>query len=277
MKTMRFITLLAAALVMGPFDAPVQAGSKDTRIETLLMAAMAMGSLDKPLQTENMDRRIESSARQSYVFKTYLQDDDIVIESKEGNVTLTGSVAANFHKSLAQETVAGLPGVKNVDNRLEVKGAAPLANSDAWLRDKVKMTLLFHRSVRAGTTEVDVKDGIVTLRGDAASQAQRELTTEYAKDVEGVKGVSNQMTVTEPAKKARTVGEKIDDASITAQVKITLLSHHSTSALNTKVETNRGAVTLYGKANNAAELSLATKLASDVHGVKSVTNRMAIK
>ena len=244
---------------------------------TLMVAALAMGSLDKPVQAENMDVRIESSARQSYVFKTYLQGDDIKIESKDGAVTLTGIVSENFHKSLAQETVAGLPGVKGVDNRLEVKGAAPTANSDAWLRDKVKITLLFHRSVRAGTTEVDVKDGIVTLRGEAASLAQKELTAEYAKDVEGVKGVQNEMSVAKTPKKERTVGEKIDDASITAQVKITLLSHHSTSAMNAKVETKRGAVTLYGKANNAAELSLATKLASDVTGVKSVTNRMTSK
>jgi len=46
-------------------------------------------------------------------------------------------------------------------------------------------------SFSAGKTEVDVKYFIVTLRGDAASQAQRELTTEYAKDVEGVKDVNN--------------------------------------------------------------------------------------
>ena len=123
------------------------------------------------------------------------KDDDIKIQSKDGAVTLTGIVSEDSHKSLAQETVAGLPGVKSVDNRLEVKGAPPTANSDAWLRDKVKITLLFHRSVSAVKTEVDVKDGIVTLRGDAASQAQKELTTEYAKDVEGVKDVNNEMTV----------------------------------------------------------------------------------
>jgi osmotically-inducible protein OsmY len=141
----------------------------------------------------------------------------------------------------------------------------------------VKTTLLFHRSVSAGTTEVDVKDGIVTLRGDAASQAQKELTTEYAKDVEGVKDVNNEMTVTKRSKKKQTVGERIDDASITALVKMTLLSHRSTSALNTKVETKRGVVTLYGKASNAAELTLATKLANDVKGVKGVENRMAVE
>lgn len=243
----------------------------------MLVAAVALLVLNTPVQAENMDSRIESSARQSYVFKTYLQNDDIKIESKNGAVTLTGMVAENFHKSLAQETVAGLPGVKSVDNRLEVKGAFPTANSDAWLREKVRVTLLFHRSVSAGTTEVDVKDGIVTLRGEAATQAQKELTTEYAKDVEGVKVVNNEMSVANTPKKERTVGEKIDDASITAQVKMTLLSHHSTSAINTKVETKHGKVTLYGKARSAAEMNLATKLAGDVNGVTAVKNRMVIE
>jgi len=75
---------------------------------------------------------------------------------------------------------------------------------------------------------------------------------------------------------ARVVG-KIDDASITAQVKMTLLFHRSTSALNTKVETNDGVITMSGKARNAAEKDLVTKLVNDVNGVKSVNNRMTIE
>ncbi|MEN6318188.1 MAG: BON domain-containing protein [Syntrophaceae bacterium] len=247
------------------------------RMVIMMVAAIALLMTSVAVCASEMDDRIESSAKQSYVFKTFLQGDDIKIQSRDGAVILTGIVADNFNKSLAQETVAGLPGVKGVDNRLEIKGAPPTANSDAWLRDKVKVTLLFHRSVSSGTTEVDVKDGIVTLRGNAASQAQKELTSEYAKDVEGVKDVNNEMTVIKTSKKSRTVGEKIDDASITAQVKMTLLYHRSTSALNTKVETKRGVVTLYGKAGNASELDLATKLANDVNGVKGVKNRMAIE
>lgn len=243
----------------------------------ILAVAMAMLSLSMPVHAGNMDSRIESSAKQSYVFKTYLRDADVKIESKDGAVTLTGVVSDNFLKSLAEETVAGLPSVKSVDNRLEVKGASPTADSDAWLRDKVKITLLFHRSVSATTTEVDVKDGFVTLRGDAASQAQKELTAEYVKDVEGVLGLTNEIIVAKSLKKTQTVGEKIDDASITAQVKMTLLYHRSTSAINTKVETKRGMVTLYGKASNEAELNLVTKLAYDVKGVNGVKNRMTIE
>ncbi len=221
------------------------------------------------------DDRIESSAKQSYVFKNYLKGDDIKIQSRDGAVTLTGNVSEESHKSLAKETVAGLPGVKSVDNKLEVKGERPAENSDAWLSTKVKTMLLFHRNVSA-MTEVNTKDGIVTLRGDAANQAQKDLTTEYAKDVDGVKDVKNEMVISGSSKKTQTVGDKIDDASITALVKMTLLYHRSTSALNTSVTTKNGVVTLGGKAGNAAEKDLATKLASDVNGVNSVKNRMTI-
>jgi len=244
----------------------------------LMVAAVALLAISMPVYASNMDDRIESSAKNSYVYKTYLKGDSIKIQSKDGVVTLTGSVSEESHKSLAQETVADLPGVKSVDNRLEVKGERPAENSDTWVHMKVKTALLYHRSVSGFKTEIDVKDGIVTLRGEASSQAQKDLTTEYAKDVEGVKGVKNEMTVAKTSgKPAKTESEKVDDASITAQVKMTLLSHRSTSALNTKVKTKDGVVTLSGKAKNAAEKELATKFANDVKGVKSVKNHMTIE
>lgn len=243
----------------------------------MMVAAVVLLVISVPVHASTMDDRIQASAEKSYVFKTYLKGDDIKIQSKDGVVSLTGTVSEESHKSLAQETVAGLPGVKSVDNRLEVKGEHPAEKSDAWISTKVKTTLLFHRSVSA-MTEVNTKDGIVTLKGDADNQAQKDLTTEYAKDVDGVKEVKNEMTVSKTLKKTHdTTGEKIDDASITAQVKMSLLSHRSTSAVNTKVETKHGVVTLSGKAGNAAEKDLVSKLVNDVKGVKSVKNQMTIE
>jgi osmotically-inducible protein OsmY len=246
------------------------------RLVVMMMVVAVMLMLNMPVQASQMDNRIESSAKNSYVFKTYLKGDDIKVQSEDGAVCLTGTVSEESHKSLAQETVADLPGVKSVDNKLEVKGESPAPMSDAWITAKVKTIFLFHKNVSA-MTEVSTKDGIVTLRGKANNEAQKDLTTEYAKDVEGVKGVNNEMTVGKIAKKKRTVGEKIDDASITAQVKMTLLYHRSTSALNTSVKTKRGVVTLSGKAGSAAEKDLASKYANDVNGVKGVNNRMTIK
>lgn len=244
---------------------------------SIMMAAIFMLVFSVSAHAGKMDSSIESSAKKSYVFKTYLKADDVNVQSRDGAVTLTGTVLEESHKTLAQDTVASLPGVKSVDNKLEIKGEIPSKSSDAWLITKVKSTLLFHRSVSAAKTEVDAKAGIVTLRGVAVNEAQKELTTEYVRDIEGVKDVINEMTVSNATIKKQTVGDKIDDASITAQVKITLLNHHSTSALDTKVVTKRGVVTLSGKAKNVAELNLTTKLANDVKGVKSVINHMSVE
>jgi len=244
---------------------------------TLAIVAGTMLIASSPARAGDTDSRIESSAAKSYVFKTYLKDDSIKTESKDGVVTLTGTVADASHKSMAENTVASLPGVRTVDNQLVVSGAQPAEHSDTWISMKVKTALLFHRNVSASGTTVYTKDGIVTLQGVASSQAEKELTTEYARDVDNVKEVKNDMTIAQkPTTTDATVGDKIDDASITAQVKSALLSHHSTSALHTTVSTMDGVVTVGGIAKNDAEKSLVTKLATDINGVTSVINNMTI-
>ena len=250
---------------------------KPTYPLAFIMIAGALLVTSPSLRASSTDSRIESSAAKSYVFKTILKDDSITTESKDGIVTLTGTVADANHKSLAEDTVEGLPGVKSVNNQLLVKGEQPAEHSDTWIGWKVKSALLFHRNVSATGTDVDVKDGIVTLTGQASSMAQKELTTEYAKDVDNVKEVNNEMTIAPaPAAPDATISDKIDDASITAQVKSSLLSHHSTSAIHTGVSTTDGVVTLTGIAKNDAEKSLVTKLTTDINGVTSVINNMTI-
>ena len=248
-----------------------------TGLLALFAATSAMLATSTSLRASDTDSRIESSAAKSYVFKTYLKDDSIKTESKDGVVTLTGTVSEPSHKRLAEDTVGSLPGVISVDNQLKVSGEQPAEHSDTWISMKVKSTLLFHRNVSATGTTVYVKDGIVTLQGEASSMAQKELTAQYAKDVDNVKGVKNEMTVAKtPAAPDSTIGDKIDDASITAQVKSSLMSHRSTSALHTTVSTSDGVVTLSGIAKNDAEKSLVTKLVTDIKGVNSVNNNMTI-
>jgi osmotically-inducible protein OsmY len=254
----------------------------------VLAAVASMVFITAPLFATETDDRIESSAKNTHVFKTFLKDDHINMKSKDGFVTLSGTVLDASHKTLAEETVACLPGVKGVDNKLEEKGEnRPAEKSDAWLITKVKTTLLFHRNVSGLGTEVLADNGTVTLRGEADSVAQKDLTTEYVMDVDGVDKVNNEMTVSDSAaekpddktmaKNMDTVIEAVDDASITALVKTSLLYHRSTSGLSTNVETKDGVVTLEGKAKTAAEKDLAGKYAGDVDGVKHVNNIMTVE
>ncbi|MEO6569382.1 MAG: BON domain-containing protein [Opitutaceae bacterium] len=220
------------------------------------------------------DRKIEEAAKASYNYRTVLED-NVKVKAKDGMVTLTGTVQDKGEKDLAADTVENLPGVTSVKNDLEIKSKHP-EKSDAWISTKIRSRLLVKGNVSATSTKIDVKDGVVTLAGTADNLAQKELTGIYAKEIDGVKSVKNEIAVKEKSAK-ETSSDKIDDASITTQVKYALVSHKSTSALKTKVTTIDGVVRVTGDAKTDAEKSLVTKLAADVRGVKSVTNDMSVK
>jgi len=220
------------------------------------------------------DRKIEEAAKASYNYRTVLQD-NVKVKAHDGIVTLTGTVQDSDEKALAVDTVENLPGVTAVNNEIVVKSAYP-EKSDSWIALKIRSRLLVKSNVSATATKVDVKDGVVTLTGTADNAAQKELTGIYAKEIEGVKSVQNDI-VLKDAVPGSTVAENIDDASITSQVKYALLSHKSTSALKTKFKTVDGVVRVTGDANSEAEKALVSKLAMDVRGTKSVTNDMLVK
>ena len=230
------------------------------------------------LASESQDLMIESLFKKTHVYRTYLKDDAIKCEAKDGVVTLSGTVAEKSSKILAGDIVECLPGVVRVDNELGINAGGYNESGDTLIKRKVNLSLLFHNNINFNKTAVEVKDGIVTLKGEASNMAQKELAAEYAKDIEGVKDVKNDMTlaaVPEPAE--RTEEQKIDDASVTAQVKTALMTHLSTSTVRTKVETREGYVTLTGIAKNDAEKYLVTKLVTDIRGVTGVRNIMTVE
>ena len=221
------------------------------------------------------DSKIEDAAKASYNYRTVL-DGKVTVKSNDGIVTLTGIVADRDMKSMAEDTVSNLPGVQRVDNQITLDPALK-EHSVSWIALKLHTQLIVRADVSNANTTINVKDGVVTLTGTAENQAQKDLTGEYAKEIDWVKSVKNDLVVTASPTKSETVGESIDDASITTQVKYALFSHKSTSALKTKVATNDGVVVISGEANNDAEKTLVTKLTKSIRGVKSVSNDMTVK
>jgi hyperosmotically inducible protein len=223
------------------------------------------------------DRQIEDAAKASYNYRAVL-DNHVKAKSENGVVTLTGSVQDRDQKALAEDTVSNLPGVVSVINKIRVE-SEPSEHSDAWIALKIRSELLVHANVSATATKVDVNNGTVLLTGTVDNSAQKDLTEAYAKDIVGVRSVTNDLVVKEPASSSteHTMGETVDDASITSQVKYALVSHSSTSAIKTKVTTKDGVVMISGDASNDAEKDLVTKLASTIRGVRSVDNDMVVK
>jgi osmotically-inducible protein OsmY len=242
----------------------------------LVIAIMAAAPVVAFANTET-DRQIEDAAKASYNFKVVL-DNNVKAKVDDGVVTLRGTVQDRGQRDLAEDTVKNLPGVVTVINKIKVESEPP-ERSDAWIAFKIHSELLVHANVSATATHVDVSNGVVTLSGIVDNSAQKDLTEEYVKDVDGVQSVKNDLVVSDHHDEAtdHPVRENIDDASITSEVKFQLLSHRSTSAIDTKVSTKDGVVTIAGEANSDAEKDLVTKLATSIRGVRSVQNEMTVR
>lgn len=66
---------------------------------------------------------------------------------------------------------------------------------DAELREEVEEALFYDTWVDAERIQVEVKEGIVTLRGELPSYDEIRYATDDAWDVEGVLGVRSELTV----------------------------------------------------------------------------------
>lgn len=168
-------------------------------------------------------------------------------------------------------------------------GAKEARRPDAWITTKVKSTLAAHKNVSAINTHVETKNGVVILRGDVDTMAEKDLTERYAKGVEGVRRVDNQLVVkgdqdvndsdraSESASYPRSSSDGPSDTSLTMRVKAALLGNRSTSAFRTEVDADNGAVTLRGTAKSPAERDMAEKVVRDVNGVRSVDNQIEVR
>ena len=74
-----------------------------------------------------------------------------------------------------------------------------------------------------------------------------------------------------------TVGQYIDDATITTQIKARWIDDKTVDANSFKVETLKGTVQISGFAKNAAEKMQAEAIARRVAGVVAVQNSIAIR
>lgn len=244
-----------------------------TKYLSVLLAVCASPAL--LFASPESDRKIEAAAKSSYNFTAVL-DGHVRAKSKDGDITLTGKVQDQGEKDLAADTVKGLPGVGKVKNEVTIESKFE-EHSDAWMAFKIRSLLLVKANVSAASTDVSVSNGVVTLTGTADNEAQKELTGVYAKEIDWVKSVKNNIVVKTVSKADEKIAASMDDASITAQVNFALLNNKSTSAIKTSVSTIDGVVVIGGIAASDSAKSLVGKLAKDVRGVKSVTNDMTVE
>ena len=87
-----------------------------------------------------------------------------------------------------------LPGVAVLSGK-QVFSAGPEKVSDDQLFDLVRMRLISDTTVQGGNIEVEVHDGVVSLKGRVRTEKAKDKATKVVKKIKGVKSVDNQLKV----------------------------------------------------------------------------------
>jgi osmotically-inducible protein OsmY len=124
-----------------------------------------------------------------------LRDDDIAVGVRDGVVTLAGWVDSYADKWRAERVVGKVKGVKALVNDLEVRLASPARRSDPELARAAVDTLRWNVLVPDDRIQVVVEDGWITLRGEVQWAYQREEAERAVRNLAGVNGISNLITV----------------------------------------------------------------------------------
>jgi osmotically-inducible protein OsmY len=141
---------------------------------------------------------------------------DINVDTKNGVVTLKGEVASAAAKTRALELAKATDGVRDVVDAIAVTPAATPttgavddaqrkagdtardvgnAMGDAGITAAIKTKMLADTTVSGLKIDIDTTDGVVALKGDVSSAAERARAIEIAKATDGVKSVKDQLKI----------------------------------------------------------------------------------
>jgi len=163
----------------------------------LLSASPAVAADAKPSTTspEVSDALTAVSVRATLIDKLGVDALRIKVSVSGETATLTGEVAKSASQGLAEEVALSVKGIKKVDNKVTQKdaegviGASEASVKNVALEMKVKGILLGEIGANALKIEVEVVDGVVSLRGKLADPETAKAALKKTRSIQGVKKV----------------------------------------------------------------------------------------
>lgn len=212
---------------------------------------------------EDIRRDVEAELR----WDPDIDPTDISLNVKDGVVTLTGFVKSYLQKFEAEKDAKRVAGVVGVANDLEVRTPASEQVPDPDIAREAVEAIKRQLPLTYQNIKVVVRDGWVTLEGEAEWNYQKDRAEEAVRSVKGVKGVINTILL-KPKATPTEIKRKIEEA---------LKRSAQLDANNIEVESLDGEVILKGTVHSWFEREEAERAAWQAPGVKKVEDRIAIR
>lgn len=184
-----------------------------TRIEllalsTALMAALvgcdqptAVGPAAAPSTTVGTvidDSIVSASVRAALLADPDIKGFDFKVETRKGEVQLSGFVDKQTQIDLAVTVAGTVTGVKSVQNNVSLQSKAPTIGGkvdDTLITTKAKAALMADESIKSLDIGVITRQGEVQLSGFVNNQSQIDSAIALVSGIAGVSHVSNEMSI----------------------------------------------------------------------------------
>ncbi len=213
------------------------------------------------------DSELQQDVIAELKWQPLLREAEIGVSAKDGVITLSGTVDGYTKKSEAEDAVKKVAGVKAVVEKILVKYPSSWSKKDDNdIATEVINAFKWNWEVPADKVKVRVEQGWVTLEGQVEWNFQRDHAQAAVKNLLGVTGVSNSITV-KPSE------DDIEKADIESALK----RNWSVSGKDIRVSVSGHKATLTGTVDSWYEKDQAGQIARNAPGVWNVGNELVVE